>query len=73
MLKKVPSCGLTDLPVVVEFLLSSCSRVDCFMFVQDIRDSLELTVKLRSSQRPGPGSLKKREMENNKERGVYHP
>ena len=66
VLKKVPSCVLTDLPVVVEFLLSSCSKVDCSMVVQDLRDSLELTVKLRPSQRPGPGSPKKREMEKNK-------
>ena len=66
MLKKVHSCGLTDFPVVVEFLLSSYSKVDCSMVVQDLRDSLELTVKLRLSQRPGPGSRKKREMEENK-------
>jgi hypothetical protein len=52
---------MSDLPTVVEFLLSSCTKDDCSMLMQDLRDSLDLTIKLRpSSQRPGPGSCKKR-------------
>ena len=43
--KKVPSCGMSDLPTVVEFLLSSCTKDDCSMLMQDLRDSLDLTIK----------------------------
>ena len=52
----------------MEFLLvlSSCTKDDCSMLVQDLRDSLDLTIKLRPSQRPGPGSPKKRLLEKNK-------
>ena len=64
MLKKVAICGMSDLPTVVEFLFSSCTKDDCSMLVQDLRDSLDLTVKLRPSQRPG--SHKKRLLEKNK-------
>ena len=66
VLKKVPSCGMSDLPTVVEFLLSSCTKDDCSMLVQDLRESLDLTIKLRPSQRPGPGSPKQRLLEKNK-------
>ena len=66
VLKKLPSCGLPDLPIVVEFLLSSCTKEESLTLVQDLRDSLELTVKVRPSQRPGPGSPKKREQEKKK-------
>jgi len=66
VLKKLPSSSFSDLPTVVDFLLSSCTKQDCTMLVQDLRDGLELTEKLRPSQRPGPGSPKRRELEKTK-------
>lgn len=43
-MKKVPMCGMADLPTVVELLLSSCTNDNCSMLVQDLWDSLDLTI-----------------------------
>jgi len=37
-------CGMADLPTVVELLLSSCTNDNCSMLVQDLWDSLDLTI-----------------------------
>lgn len=52
-----------DLPNIVEYLLSSPSKKleTCMDLVRDLRDNLELTAKMRPSQRPGPSSAKSRD------------
>ena len=48
---------LSDLPTVVDYLLTSINKKgdSCSELVSDLRDHLELTVKMRASQRPGSG------------------
>jgi len=59
---------LSDLPTVVDYLLTSINKKgdSCSELVSDLRDHLELTVKMRASQRPGPSSVKSRENDNKK-------
>ena len=57
---------LSDLPVVVEFLLASISKKEeCLSLVGDLRENLELTAKTRPSQRVGPSSAKQKDTRDN--------
>lgn len=61
-LKDAVACGTC--PLCWEILLCSCTRDDCSMVVQDLWDSLDLTVRIRPPHRPG--SPKKKMLEKNK-------
>ena len=54
------------LPAVVEYILTSCTKENCEEVVLQLRRDLELTAKVRPSQRAGPSSQKKKEVENKK-------
>ena len=58
---------LSELPAVVEYLLSSNNRKNDTLndLVKDIRDHLELTAKVRPSQRVGPSSVRTRDSRDN--------
>ena len=58
---------LSELPAVIEYLLSSNNRkLDSLNdLVKDIRDHLELTSKVKPSQRVGPSSVRTRDNRDN--------
>ena len=61
------SFQLSDLPTVVDYLLSpTCRRPDTLnTLIKEVRENLELTEKVKPSQRAGPASAKSKDLRDN--------
>ena len=64
--ENLPRFECSVLPAVVEYLLSSCSAANCEDVISRLRTDLDLTAKVRPSQRAGPASQKNKDVENKK-------